>query len=77
MTMTRYAFDKLGLHRLEGVIIEYNIASMALVKKCGWQMEGTRRESVFRGGRFWNPVHVSILAGEYKDVVTQMGYWEK
>jgi RimJ/RimL family protein N-acetyltransferase len=77
MTMTRYAFDELGLHRLEDDIIEYNEASMALVKKCGWLVEGTPRQSVFRRGRFWDLVQISILAGEYKGVVTQTDCWEE
>jgi len=77
MAMTRYAFDELGLHRLESDIIEYNKASMALHKKCGWLVEGVRRQSVFRGGRFWDLVHVSILADEYRSVVARTGYWEK
>ena len=45
ITLMRYAFDELGLHRLESDIIGYNEASSALlVKKCGWHVEGTRRQ---------------------------------
>lgn len=78
MTVMRYAFDELNLHRLESDVIEYNKGSTALlVEKCGWHVEGTRRQSAFRGGQFWDRVYVSILADEYKGLVRQTGYWEK
>jgi RimJ/RimL family protein N-acetyltransferase len=78
MTVIRYAFDELGLHRLESDIIEYNEASAALlVKKCCWHVEGTRRQSAFRGGRFWDRGYVSILADEYEAWVARTCYWEQ
>lgn len=36
----RYAFDELGLHRLEANIQPQNAASIALVKRCGFRKEG-------------------------------------
>lgn len=38
--VVRYAFDELGLHRLEANIQPGNIASIALVKACGFSREG-------------------------------------
>jgi ribosomal-protein-alanine N-acetyltransferase len=50
----RYAFDELGLHRLEANIQPGNIASINLVKKLGFQREG------------FSPRYLQI-AGEWRD----------
>jgi ribosomal-protein-alanine N-acetyltransferase len=38
--VTRYAFDEMKLHRVEANIQPDNIASIALVRKCGFRLEG-------------------------------------
>jgi ribosomal-protein-alanine N-acetyltransferase len=38
--VVRYAFAKLGLHRIEANIQPQNLRSIALVKKCGFTKEG-------------------------------------
>jgi ribosomal-protein-alanine N-acetyltransferase len=38
--VTRYAFDEMGLHRLEANIQPANTASIALVRSCGFVQEG-------------------------------------
>lgn len=44
MAIMRYAFDELGLHRLDGSWFDSNEASKALYTKCGWKPEGVIRE---------------------------------
>jgi ribosomal-protein-alanine N-acetyltransferase len=38
--VTRYAFDEIKLHRVEANVQPGNIASVALVRKCGFRKEG-------------------------------------
>ncbi|MDF1796975.1 MAG: GNAT family N-acetyltransferase [Coxiellaceae bacterium] len=38
--VVRYAFDQIGLHRIEANIQSDNLASIALVRRCGFQQEG-------------------------------------
>jgi ribosomal-protein-alanine N-acetyltransferase len=38
--VTRYGFGSLGLHRLEANIQPENVASIALVRACGFRKEG-------------------------------------
>lgn len=40
-------------------------------------VEGTRRQSAYHGGQFWDRVYVSILADEYKVWAVRTGYWEE
>ena len=36
LAIMRYAFEELGLHRLESSIFPENVASRKLYSKCGW-----------------------------------------
>lgn len=77
MATMRYAFDELGLERLEGAMIEYNEASIAAYcgKRLGWKQEGRRSNYFYRKGRYWDQVLVGITKGEYLSLVEETGYW--
>lgn len=61
-----YAFNERGLHRIEAKVFEDNDASIKLHLKCGYKIEGTLRDSVFKNGRWQNQVVLSILENEYR-----------
>ena len=66
-TIMRYAFEELGLQRLDTTIVEYNNASLALhVNKCGWREEGRKKEAVFRQNRFWSNILLGMTRGDYE-----------
>ena len=49
MTLMKYAFDELGMHNLDTDIIEYNSPSLkTYVDKCGWTIQGTKKNWYFR-----------------------------
>lgn len=78
MAIMRYAFDELGLHRLDGSIIEYNEASRRLyLGKCGWKHEGVQRDWYWRQGRFWDKELVGVTADDYKALIEQTPYWSQ
>ncbi len=60
LTIMRYAFEELGLERLDTTIIEYNTASLKLYTKCGWAEEGRKENAFFRQNRYWNNVILGI-----------------
>ena len=65
----RYAFDELGLHRLDTDIIAYNKSSLrAYIEKCGWVEEGRRTEWYFRNGRRWDKILVGITRERYSEI---------
>ncbi len=77
MALMRYAFDELGLDRLDTDIIEYNIASLKLhVDKCGWLVEGEKPQWYFRQGRKWNKILLGISKERYREIVSLNRYWE-
>jgi RimJ/RimL family protein N-acetyltransferase len=76
MAMMRYAFDELGLERLDTDIIEYNEASLGLyVGACGWTEEGRQRRWHFRKGRYWDKILVGVTRDDYAALVKSGNYW--
>ena len=72
MTLMKYAFEELQLNRLDGAIIEYNHASMSLYKKCGWKIEGTRRQAIYKNDSYHDNILVGILKTEYYDIMSKI-----
>jgi RimJ/RimL family protein N-acetyltransferase len=76
MAIMRYAFDQLGLNRLDTDIIEYNETSLKVyTEKCGWQIEGCRPQWYFRDGRCWDKIIVGISRQRYAEFTESIGYW--
>lgn len=62
-----YCFNELQLNRLEGSIIEYNVASRKLfIEKCGWKIEGVQRKKIYRNGRYHDNLIVAILKEDFE-----------
>ena len=67
LTLMSYAFFEVGLNRLWGSILAYNLPSYkAYVEKCGWRVEGILRQAVYRKGRFYDLIRVAALKEEFK-----------
>lgn len=76
MTIMRYAFDELGLARLDGDMIATNKVSINFFKKrCGWEVEGIKKNWFFRKGEFHDKVVVGITAERYKEFLAENDYW--
>lgn len=75
MAIMRYAFDELGLHRLDGSWFDFNTASKALYTKCGWKPEGVLREYVYKQGQWRDLTVVGVLDSDYRKLVAENGYW--
>lgn len=76
MTTMKLAFEEMQLHRLDGDILTANKASHRLYcDKCGWQVEGIRRQHAFRQNAYHDRTLVGILASEYHHLCKRTGYW--
>ena len=76
MALMRYAFDELGMARLDTDIIEHNEPSLKMhVEKCGWVVEGRKANAYFRQGRYWEKVLLGITRERYREFVAASGYW--
>jgi len=61
-----YGFHEMGLHRVEALIGKENQASLALVKKFGFQYEGNLREHYNVAGTMEDSLIFGLLKHEYK-----------
>ena len=52
MLVLEYAFNTLGLRRIESSVYDFNTRSAACLKKCGYFAEGIRKARKWRNGRF-------------------------
>jgi RimJ/RimL family protein N-acetyltransferase len=78
MAIMRFAFEEMGLERLDGSMIAYNDASVKLyIGKCGWKEEGRQRNWYFRKGRFWDKIMVGITKDDYSNLIENNKYWIK
>ncbi|QFG53732.1 GNAT family N-acetyltransferase [Chryseobacterium sp.] len=76
MAINKYAFEELGLRRLNGSMISYNTASIHVyTKKCGWIIEGTKKDHYFRKNQWWDQVVVGITHEDYISHLKQNDYW--
>jgi diamine N-acetyltransferase len=65
-TMLRYAFNELGLHRVELEVFAFNPRAIRCYEKAGFRREGTRRQSHFHNGQYHDSHRMSILREEFE-----------
>ena len=59
--MLDHAFGTLGLHRIALFVFEFNERAMRAYRRCGFVVEGRARESIWRDGRWWDELAMSVL----------------
>jgi RimJ/RimL family protein N-acetyltransferase len=68
-TRNRFAFEQLGLHRIEGHTL--NPAMRRVYEKCGYRHEGTARKLRWRNGQWLDAERYAILEEDF--FLTQQG----
>jgi len=64
--MLDHAFGTLGLHRIGLTVFEFNERAIRAYERCGFLVEGRVRESIWRDGRWWDELAMSVLADEWR-----------
>lgn len=64
-TLLRFGFTELNLHRVELEVFDYNPRAQACYEKAGFRREGTRRQALYRDGRYHDVHLMSILQDEF------------
>ena len=60
----KFAFNELGLNRVEARINSDNAASIRLHKKIGYRQDGMLRQALYKSGHFKDVIVMSILKEE-------------
>ncbi len=64
--MVDHAFESLGLHRVALTVFAFNERAVRSYLKVGFAIEGTAREAIWRDGRWWDEIHMSVLEPEWR-----------
>jgi RimJ/RimL family protein N-acetyltransferase len=63
--MLDHAFGTLGLHRVALAVFEFNERAIRSYRSCGFVVEGRAREAIWRDGRWWDEITMSVLDQEW------------
>ena len=75
MTMNGYAFFEVGLNRLWGAILDFNVPSFkSYVERSGWKVEGRFRQHIFRNGSYHDLYYVACLKDDFLAVSDARDY---
>lgn len=64
--MLGHAFGPLRLHRIALFVFEFNERAIRTYQRCGFVIEGRARESIFRDGRWWDELAMSVLESDWR-----------
>jgi len=65
---TDFAFEVLNMNRIDGQVLENNIASRKSAEYAGFKEEGIRRKSIYKCGEYLNSIHIGILREDWVEL---------
>ncbi len=69
--MLSHAFTTLGLHRIGLTVFGFNERAIRAYRRCGFIVEGRAREAIWRDGRFWDELSMSILRPDWEALTAE------
>ena len=63
--MLDHAFGTLNLHRIGLSVFSFNERAIRSYRSCGFLIEGRAREAIWRDGRWWDEVSMSVLHSDW------------
>jgi RimJ/RimL family protein N-acetyltransferase len=63
---TRFAFDDLGLERLESNSVAENVAMHRALERCGYREVGRKRHCFYRHGKWHDRIVFEVLRDEWR-----------
>jgi len=63
--MLDHAFHTLGLHRIALTVFAFNERAVRSYKSVGFVVEGRAREAIWREGRWWDEIAMSVLNSDW------------
>ncbi|MEA2547683.1 MAG: hypothetical protein QOE42_281 [Chloroflexota bacterium] len=63
--MIDHAFGGLGLHRVGLTVFSFNERAIRSYRSVGFVVEGRAREAIWREGRWWDEISMSILDSDW------------
>lgn len=63
--MVQHAFERLGLHRVALSVFGFNERAIRAYRRVGFVVEGRARQSIWRDGRYWDELQMSMLDSDW------------
>lgn len=60
-----WGFLELNLHRIQLFVMEFNEGAVRLYERKGFRHDGRLREAIYREGRYWDELVMSVLRREW------------
>ncbi len=64
-TLLRFAFEQLGLNRVDLLVYDFNPRAQRAYEKAGFKRAGVKRQGLFRNGKFYDEIMMDILREEW------------
>ena len=68
MLLLDYAFNSLGMRRIESVVLSPNKQSLRALEKCGYVREGVKKEKFLREGRWVDEIFLGLTAEAWQNL---------
>jgi len=62
---TDFAFEVMNMNRIDGEVLENNMASLKSALYAGFTEEGIRRKSIYKCGEYLNSIHIGLLREDW------------
>jgi RimJ/RimL family protein N-acetyltransferase len=73
MTLVRFAFEQMNLNKVTLGVFEFNERGQRTYRRVGFVEEGRAREEVYKDGRYWDVIRMSILRREWEGLYGPLG----
>ncbi len=54
-------FNERNIHRIQANVLVSNVASLKMHEKCGYKLEGTLREAVYKNGKYQDQYVLALV----------------
>jgi RimJ/RimL family protein N-acetyltransferase len=65
MLLLEYAFNTLNLRKVCSNVHEFNKYSVKYSKKCGYRIEGRRKDQHYSQGRYWDQIQMAVFREDF------------
>lgn len=69
MLVLRFGFEELGLHRIGLTVLADNLRAIAAYRKCGFEVEGRLRQTLWRDGAWHDDLVMAVLEPDFRRAV--------
>ncbi len=64
--MIRFGFEQLNFHRINSSVLNFNERSLKMHLNLGFQVEGNRRQNIFKNGAYYDEIILGLLREKWE-----------